>query len=374
MKTITRDSKCHYKGSPKFEEQFTEITDFIVKQKPPQNLVEQGIFLETLFTFLVSKLDRKELDQDYFILSIVDLLRRGSCIINETQFEIEQNYLETEDFYFNWEWKDFVEPMLYLCEKEMFYQAFLLLSMYSNLAVPYGAAYGMDGSHEDGKISFLEYLITINSPDPIKLKSELKKMYIPKSTPHFELEDAAMRQVGVSESAEIIYKLKNDLITDFNPLCLQHFVYGIILGKIGTEQVNKYLSKSNKFKSEDVDSIIWDIDILMQGDNEEYRQNDLILADLVNSNYENLASFIVSSSADTLIEFLVQLIKLVPDLDYSELHTILETFILSSNEPDSRTRYINYLIELGGEFKEHSQIENQNGAKKKGFLSKFLGR
>jgi hypothetical protein len=167
---------------------------------------------------------------------------------------------------------------------------------------------------------------------------------------------------------------RNDLITDFNPLCLQHFVYGIILGKIGTEQVNKYLSKSNKFKSEDVDSIIWDIDILMQGDNEEYRQNDLILADLVNSNYENLASFIVNSSADTLIEFLVQLIKLVPDLDYSELHTILETFILSSNEPDSRTRYINYLIELGGEFKEHSQIENQNGAKKKGFLSKFLGR
>jgi hypothetical protein len=246
--------------------------------------------------------------------------------------------------------------------------------MYSNLAVPYGAAYGMDGSHEDGKISFLEYLITINSPDPIKLKSELKKMYIPKSTPHFELEDAAMIQVGVSESAEIIYKLKNDLITDFNPLCLQHFVYGVILGKIGTEQVNKYLSKSNKFKSEDVDSIIWDIDILMQGDNEEYRQNDLILADLVNSNYENLASFIVSSSADTLIEFLVQLIKLVPDLDYSELHTILETFILSSNEPDSRTRYINYLIELGGEFKEHTQIENQNGAKKKGFLSKFLGR
>jgi hypothetical protein len=52
----------------------------------------------------------------------------------------------------------------------------------------------------------------------------------------------------------------------------------------------------------------------------------------------------------------------------------LETFILSSNEPDSRTRYINYLIELGGEFKEHTQIENQNGAKKKGFLSKFLGR
>jgi hypothetical protein len=374
VEKISRSFDRNYLASPEFEVQFSKIRNFIAEQDPPESLLEQGIFLEILFTFLVSNFDKKYLDQNNFMLAIIDLMRGGSCTINDSKFEIDQNYLESEDFYFNFEWKDFVEPIIQLCEKGMFYPAFLLLSIYSNLASPYGAAYGYDGSDEEVKISFLEYLISSHNADPSKLQYELKKMYIPKSNPHFELEESEMRQVGISESAVLIHSLKNNLISDFNSLSLTHFVYGIILGKIEIDNIKLFFDKNRKFNSEEVDSIIWNIDILLQGDTEEYRQNDLILNHLVKSNFESLSQFMDSSSANTLIEFLFTLIKFTPDLDYSGIHAILNTFIISNNKPDLRQKYIIYLSELGGELQENPEVNGKNSSNKKGFFSKLLKR
>ena len=260
MATISRNEFCEYEGSPKFEKQFADIRDFVSNQTPPEGLIEQANFLEDLFDFLENTFGKKEISQENFTLSIVDLLRNGSCSINDNLYELDQPYLENEDYYFNWEWKDFVDPIIQLSKEDSHYKAFLLLSIYANLATPYGAAYGYDGSDESTKIDYLEYLISINSSDPVKLKKDLEKKYIPQSSPHFQLNDIEMKQVGVSQDAIVVYKLKNDLISSLNDLNLEQFVYGIILGKIHKDAVIRYMPDINRFESDEIDDLNYKLD------------------------------------------------------------------------------------------------------------------
>jgi hypothetical protein len=379
MATISRNEFCEYEGSPKFEKQFADIRDFVSKQTPPEGLIEQANFLEDLFDFLENTFGEKEISQENFTLSIVDLLRNGSCSINDNLYELDQPYLENEDYYINWEWKDFIDPIIQLSKEDSHYKAFLLLSIYANLATPYGAAYGYDGSDESTKIDYLEYLISINSSDPVKLKKDLEKKYIPQSSPHYELDDSEMRQVGLSEAAVLVYKLKNDLFSNLNDLKLEQFVYGIILGKIHKEAINKYASDVNRFEPDEIDDLIYELEILLEGAEEEYRQNNLILADVVNQNFEDLPSFAKGQVTDTLIEFLIQLTKLIPKLesikpDHSGLHGILKALISFNTESEPRAKYITYLTEIGGEFNDNFEDTKVSINKKKGLLSKFLGR
>lgn len=379
MATISRNEFCEYKASPKFEKQFAEIRDFVSNQTPPEGLLEQANFLQNLFDFLENTFGKKEISQENFTLSIVDLLRNGSCVVNKNLYELDEPYLENEDYYFNWEWKDFVEPINQLSQEGDHYKAFLLLSIYANLATPYGAAYGYDGSDESTKIDYLEYLISISSYDPVKLKKDLEKKYIPQSSPHYELDDSEMRQVGLSEAAIVVYNLKNDLIRNLNDLKLEQFLYGIILGKIHKESINKYASDVNRFEPDEIDNLIYELEILLEGAKEEYRQNNLIFADVVNQNFEDLSLFAKSQTAATLVEFLMQLTNLFPKLesikpDYAGLHGILKALISFNTESEPRAKYITYLTEIGGEFNDNFEDTKVSINKKKGLLSKFLGR
>jgi hypothetical protein len=247
------------------------------------------------------------------------------------------------------------------------------------LATPYGAAYGYDGSDESTKIDYLEYLISISSYDPVKLKKDLEKKYIPQSSPHYELDDSEMRQVGLSEAAIVVYNLKNDLIRNLNDLKLEQFLYGIILGKIHKESINKYASDVNRFEPDEIDNLIYELEILLEGAEEEYRQNNLIFADVVNQNFEDLSLFAKSQTAATLVEFLMQLTNLFPKLesikpDYAGLHGILKALISFNTESEPRAKYITYLTEIGGEFNDNFEDTKVSINKKKGLLSKFLGR
>jgi hypothetical protein len=379
MTTISRNEFCEYEGSPKFEKQFADIRDFVSNQTPPEGLLEQANFLQNLFDFLENTFGKKEISQENFTLSIVDLLRNGSCVVNKNLYELDEPYLENEDYYFNWEWKDFVEPINQLSQEGDHYKAFLLLSIYANLATPYGAAYGYDGSDESTKIDYLEYLISISSYDPVKLKKDLEKKYIPQSSPHYELDDSEMRQVGLSEAAIVVYNLKNDLIRNLNDLKLEQFLYGIILGKIHKESINKYASDVNRFEPDEIDNLIYELEILLEGAEEEYRQNNLIFADVVNQNFEDLSLFAKSQTAATLVEFLMQLTNLFPKLesikpDYAGLHGILKALISFNTESEPRAKYITYLTEIGGEFNDNFEDTKVSINKKKGLLSKFLGR
>ena len=379
MATISRNEFCEYEGSPKFEKQFADIRDFVSNQTPPEGLLEQANFLQNLFDFLENTFGKKEISQENFTLSIVDLLRNGSCVVNKNLYELDEPYLENEDYYFNWEWKDFVEPINQLSQEGDHYKAFLLLSIYANLATPYGAAYGYDGSDESTKIDYLEYLISISSYDPVKLKKDLEKKYIPQSSPHYELDDSEMRQVGLSEAAIVVYNLKNDLIRNLNDLKLEQFLYGIILGKIHKESINKYASDVNRFEPDEIDNLIYELEILLEGAKEEYRQNNLIFADVVNQNFEDLSLFAKSQTAATLVEFLMQLTNLFPKLesikpDYAGLHGILKALISFNTESEPRAKYITYLTEIGGEFNDNFEDTKVSINKKKGLLSKFLGR
>jgi hypothetical protein len=379
MATISRNEFCEYEGSPKFEKQFADIRDFVSNQTPPEGLLEQANFLQNLFDFLENTFGKKEISQENFTLSIVDLLRNGSCVVNKNLYELDEPYLENEDYYFNWEWKDFVEPINQLSQEGDHYKAFLLLSIYANLATPYGAAYGYDGSDESTKIDYLEYLISISSYDPVKLKKDLEKKYIPQSSPHYELDDSEMRQVGLSEAAIVVYNLKNDLIRNLNDLKLEQFLYGIILGKIHKESINKYASDVNRFEPDEIDNLIYELEILLEGAEEEYRQNNLIFADVVNQNFEDLSLFAKSQTAATLVEFLMQLTNLFPKLesikpDYAGLHGILKALISFNTESEPRAKYITYLTEIGGEFNDNFEDTKVSINKKKGLLSKFLGR
>jgi hypothetical protein len=379
MATISRNEFCEYEGSPKFEKQFADIRDFVSNQTPPEGLIEQANFLEDLFDFLENTFGGKEISQENFTLSIVDLLRNGSCSINDNLYELDQPYLENEGYYFNWEWKDFVDPIIQLSKEDNHYKAFLLLSIYANLATPYGAAYGYDGSDESTKIDYLEYLISINSSDPVKLKKDLEKKYIPQSSPHFQLDDIEMKQVGVSQDAIVVYKLKNDLISSLNDLNLEQFVYGIILGKIHKDAVIRYMPDINRFESDEIDDLNYKLDNLLQGPEEEYRQNNLIFSDVVHQSFEDLSSFAKSQAADILIEFLMQLTNLVSNLESIEpdcagLHGILEALISFNTDSEARAKYIENLTEIGGEFKENTETAKVSINKKKGLLSKFLGR
>jgi hypothetical protein len=379
MATISRNEFCEYKASPKFEKQFAEIRDFVSNQTPPEGLLEQANFLQDLFDFLENTFGKKEISQGNFTLSIVDLLRNGSCSINDNLYELDQPYLENEDYYFNWEWKDFVDPIIQLSQEDNHYKAFLLLSIYANLATPYGAAYGYDGSDEGTKIEFLEYLISINSSDPVKLKKDLEKKYIPQSSPHFQLDDSEIKQVGVSQDAVVVYNLKNDLISRLNDLNLEQFVYGIILGKIHKDAVIKYMPDIKRFESAEIDDLIFNLDNLLQGPEEEDLQNNLIFSDVVHQSFEDLSSFAKSQAANTLIEFLMQLTKLVSNLESIEpdcagLHGILEALISFNTDNEPQAKYIEYLTEIGGEFKENTETAKVSINKKKGLFSKFLGR
>jgi len=379
MTTISRNEFCEYEASPKFEKQFDDIRDFVSNQTPPEGLLEQANFLQNLFDFLENTFGKKEISQENFTLSIVDLLRNGSCVINKNLYELDEPYLENEDYYFNWEWKDFVEPIIQLSQEGNHYKAFLLLSIYANLATPYGASYGYDGSDESTKIGYLEYLISINSSNPVKLKKDLEKKYIPQSSPHFQLGDSEMKQVGVSQDAVVVYNLKNDLISSLNDLNLEQFVYGIILGKIHKDAVIKYMPDIKRFESDEIDDLIYKLDNLLQGPEEEYLQNNLIFSDVVHQSFEDLCSFAKSQAADTLIEFLMQLTKLVSNLvsiepDCAGLHGILEALISFNTDNEPQAKYIEYLTEIGGEFKENTETDKVSISKKKGLLSKFLGR
>jgi hypothetical protein len=75
----------------------------------------------------------------------------------------------------------------------------------------------------------------------------------------------------------------------------------------------------------------------------------------------------------------MQLTKLVSNLESIEpdcagLHGILEALISFNTDNEPQAKYIEYLTEIGGEFKENTETAKVSINKKKGLLSKFLGR
>lgn len=375
MVVISRKEPSIYEASPKFEKQFAEIRDFVINQAPPKGFIEQADFLEVLFDFLESTFGIKEINQDNFTLSIVDLLRIGRCSINDNLFELNQPYLENENYYLNWQWEDFVDPIIQLSRTGNHYKAFLLLSIYANLPDPYVAADGYDGSDERTKIKYLEYLISINSSDPVKLNKDMEKKHIPLCSVHPDIGGGTIR-VGVSQDAVVVYELKTNLISNLNELNVEQFVYGIILGKIDKDAVTKYINDVSKFKAHDIDYLIFNINTLLE--EEEYRQENLIFSHLVNQSYENLSSFAKSQAAETLIEFLMQLINMTPEWKYTEpdpyfsLKMAFKTLISLNTDSKIKEKYIKYLTEIGGEFNEIAKSTDLSRKKKKGFFSRFL--
>lgn len=373
---ISRKEPSIYEASPKFEKQFAEIRDFVSNQAPPKGFIEQADFLEVLFDFLESAFGIKEINQDNFTLSIVDLLRIGRCSINDNLFELDQPYLENENYHLNWQWEDFVDPIIHLSQTGNQYKAFLLLSIYANLPIPYVAADGYDGSDERTKIEYLEYLISINSSDPVKLKKDLEKIHIPLSSLHPDIGGDTIR-VDVSQDAVVIYNLKNNLISNLNDLNLQQFMYGIILGKIDKEAANKFTSVRDSFEPVDIYEVLGEIYNLVEED--DYRKNNLIYSDLVKQGFNEVSTFARSQAGETLIEFLLQLTILFTESDseeqrdcYDLLKVILNYFISLNTDSKIREKYIKYLTEIGGEFNEIAESTELSRNKKKGFFSRFL--
>ena len=324
IKRLNDSWPIKYEVKKSIENEFVQILKWIESQEVPQSVVDEAMFIEKIINYMINNFSEKNIAQKNYFLAVIDLLRLKEIVVNNQNLKLSNVYMSSIDQnLFCFEYNTLKDPVISLLENNLIYQAILIISFYSNLGFgTYEAAGGYEGADEAVKLSYLEFLVTMNVKDVDELKSTLKSL-TPEINSGHEVSYSKDRKFVVSEVALELKKLLNSGLESMSKIRTTGLVYGIYSGIIKSDDlINMNLKQKTIVNSnyenmyEELDYLFFQIkaeldsidsdpilrDILSQGGNEIYSEN--------NKNTVN------SDKYKTLIDFLVQVLELSVNDNY----------------------------------------------------------
>jgi CTP-dependent riboflavin kinase len=324
-------------------------------------------------------------------LIIIDILRQGKITVNNKEFELENIYFSSiNQNNFNFDYEILVEPILELLKINKIYQVILIVSFYSNLGFgAYEAAEGYEGSAEDVKLEFLEYMVTVNVQVIKEIESVLLK-FIPEINSGDEINYDKKRKFKISDVALELIKLEKSGLSSISKISLPGLIYGIFIGKIKSEDLSDINLKQKIRVNSNYEDIFEEFASFlfhMRFEIDKIDYDPIFRTILNNSIYsvygESKVDLINSSEYLTFIDLLILILDISQkeksrNIEFQEeITTIMHDFISHLQNETIRTRYIDALkihgIDTSNYLRIDNDINDKNNNKKSNWFSKLKG-